>query len=265
MPYKLGPNPIGGKSLYEFRPPASALPPPPEPGATVYWPGTGFLGDIYSGYWNTEAGGLAPGKYEVRLTVYDPMGVPVMPSPGTFRFVVPNGQHGDTILSRFANPAELDAGGYRFAVAVDNRPCSASIAVPTMGSSTVADECGMLRYDTTSTDPIHIGFTASHPDSFGVFSFSIVRGATPVTSAATGPSEVTAASSGIYTGDGAGNFFHDYTLAALFNPPCSHPCFEAAYSENLYVYAKATTGNGYRIGRFDRSFVRAFGLALLHP
>jgi hypothetical protein len=53
-----------------------------------------------------------------------------------------------------------------------------------------------------------------------------------------------------------GNFQHDFLRSTLLGP-----CTEAAFSENLYVYAKATRGWGHRISAYDASFVRAFALS----
>jgi len=254
---KLGPNPIGGKNLYMFQP----HDPPTIPGATTYWPTSGFLGDIYSGFLNTVSKGLAPGRYLVRLSVYDSTGNQTLPGAGTFKFLVPTApEAGGTIPTRLALSSEIVDGGLRFYMHVDNRPCSAYIAAPTIGGTPASDTCGFLRFDPADPAPVTISYHASHPDSFGVFSFLIYRGIFVVDSSLAAYPEVGAAAAGVYTGDGHGNFNHGFKRSTLLGP-----CTEAALSENLYVYAKATTGWSTRISGYDRSFVRAFALAEKKP
>jgi hypothetical protein len=255
--YKLGPNPVGGKNLYQFRP----HDPPAIPGAVTYWPTGGFLGDIYSGFLNTVSKSLSPGRYLVRLSVFDSLGNKTLPGAGTFRFLIPTApEAGGTIPTRLALPAEIVDGGVRFYLHVDNRPCSAYIAAPTIGGTPASDTCGFLRYDPVDPSPVSIAFHASHPDSFAVFTFRIYRGIFTVDSSLVAYPEVGAATAGVYASDGHGNFGHDFKRSTLLGP-----CTEAALSENLYVYAKATTGWSTRISGYDRSFVRAFALAEKKP
>jgi hypothetical protein len=252
VPFKLGPTDFGGKNLFRFKPHN----PPSEPGATTYWPTTGFLGDIYSGFWNTEAGGLAAGKYWVKLEVYDSTGVKVDHNTG-FKFAVPIGADpGGAINTRWALPGEIDAGGVKFALFVDNRPCSASIAAPMISGVGANDTCGFLRFNPADPTPVRVTFHASQPGMDAVFAFRIVRGIFTVDSSAVAYPDVDTLNAGAYVGDGNGNFQHDFLRATLLGP-----CTEAAFSENLYVYAKATTGWSTRISKFDRSYVRAFALS----
>ncbi len=255
--YKLGPNPIGGKNLYQFRP----HDPPSIPGAVTYWPTSGFLGDIYSGLLHTVSKSLGPGRYAVRLSVYDSLGNQTLPGAGTFRFLIPTApEAGGTIPTRQALPGEIVDGGVRFYLHVDNRPCSAYIAAPTIGGTPASDTCGFLRYDPADPAPVSIRFHASHPDSFAVYGFRIYRGIFTVDSSAVAYPEVGAAVAGVYSSDGHGNFSHDFLRSTMLGP-----CTEAALSENLYVYAKATTGWGTRISGYDRYYVRAFALAEKKP
>ncbi len=251
---KLGPDDVSGMKLYRFRP----HDPPTIPGATTYWPTSGFLGDIYSGYLNTVAKHLAPGKYEVRLTVYDSAGAQKLPGPGTFRFVVPLSEGpGGVINTRLPHAMETDAGGFKFMLHVDNRPCSAYVDAPTVSGVAANDTCGFLRYDPLDPSPVHVAFHASHPDGFAWFTFRIVRGIMTCDSSYVVHPYVFSPAAGVYTGDGSGHYEHDFLRSTLLGP-----CTEAAFSENLYVYAKATTGWGYRISSYDASFVRAFALAV---
>ena len=257
--YKLGPNDIGGKNLYEFRPHESDLPSlvSPGPGETVYWPTTGFLGDIYSGFLNTEALHLAPGRYQIKVGVYNALGNQVSPGAGGFDFVVPIGVTGGTILTDTADPGSIDAGGFVFTIHVDNRVCGAEIDEPSI-HFVGAGDCGFLTYNPNydpGTAPVHISFHATHPDNFALFRFRIVRGPNNIASAYVNGHEVSALSAGVYTGDGIGNFANDFLRTDLLGP-----CVEAAFSENLYTFAKATTGWHHRINRFDAWDIRAFAL-----
>jgi len=121
-----------------------------------------------------------------------------------------------------------------------------------------AGECGFLYYNPLAppdNPPVHISFHATHPDSFALFRFRIVRGPNLVGATYVNGYMVSALSAGVYTGDGLGNFENDFSRTTLLGP-----CIEAAFSENLYVFAKATTGWRHRINRFDASDVRAFAL-----
>jgi hypothetical protein len=262
VPYKLGPNMVAGMNLYEFRPDPSILP-KPVPGARTYWVSTGLMFTEYSGYWLTATPDIAPGTYEVRLTVYSPSGSQVMHGSGPFQFAVPDETGpGGEIHTRLALVTEIEAGGFRFGLVIDNRSCLAVIDTPKIGTR-VADECGILRYDPAESTPVTIAFRADHPAGFGVFSFSIIRGATSVPTATVNCAEVSAPTAGVYTKNPAGHF---ESLPLHFTiPELLGPCAEAAFSENLYVYAKATTGNGYRIGAYDASAVRAFALFRKKP
>lgn len=266
--YILGPHTIGPSAgVFEFKP---DVPPGPDlgdpPGTITYWPTDDFFGDIYSGYLNTPTlpGGVlsAAGQYQVKLEVFDPTGVLVPPGAGSFEFIVPSGTLSDgTVIARAAGPGEIDAGGFVFNLYVDNNSCTASIDAPSIGGAAVADVCGFLRYDPKSPTPVTIAFHARHPNGRAVFSFTMVRGAFTLPAGPTGPSaggEVWAAGAGPYLGDGAGDFTHNFALAELLGT-----CIDAAFSENLYVSAKATTGWGLRITAYDAQFIRAFALAEL--
>lgn len=265
--FVLGPHDVGGKNLYRFRPHEAELPSlvPVAAGETVSWPDTGFLGDIYAGYLGTTALGLLPGPYRIRIEIYDSAGALVLPGGGTFRFVVPTGAAPDgTILSDFAPPAAVIAGGFEFKLHVDNRATAARIDEPKIGG-TGAGDCGFLSYnpaDPPLTPPVRVAFHATHPDNRALFSFSIVRAHTSLALAALSGTEVSATTAGTagvfgvaYAGDGNGNFSRDFSRGELLGR-----CREAAFSQNLYVYAKATTGWSHRIASLDSQDVFAFAL-----
>ena len=67
--------------------------------------------------------------------------------------------------------------------------------------------------------------------------------------------EVAAATAGPYTGDGIGDFSATTPASALLGS-----CANAAFGENLYVAAKATTGWGDRIWEYDAQAPGAFAL-----
>jgi hypothetical protein len=262
--YALGPNTVGTNSnLFEFKPPAPPGPDPGDPPGTVtYWPTDGFFADIYSGFLNTRS--LPPdiagaaGQYEIKVEVFDGAGNQVMPGPSGYKFIVPTGVAADgvTVLAREAQAVELDSGGFVFDLHIDNNNCAAGIDAPSIGTTSVADSCGFLRYDPADTTPVTVEFHAQHPNNFAEFNFRMYRGAIFVATASAVNQEVAALSAGPYSGDGVGNFENDFTRSALLGP-----CVNAAFAETLYVFAKATTGWGHRISSYDASAVRAFALA----
>ena len=272
----LGPTDFGGKNLYRFRPHEADLPslvPTLAPGEMVSWPSHGFLGDIYSGFLNTVAKSLSPGRHLIRLEIYDSTGTQVMPGAGTFRFVVPTGTAPDgTILTDFASPASIDAGAFVFSLHVDNRPTAGAIDEPEI-DGTGAGDCGFLRYDPSlPTDPmlpgflpVDVAFHATHPDDRALFRFRIVRGPHTLPATSIHGVEVSALAAGGYTGDGNGNFSRAFSTDELLHPgPPLVDCEEGAFSELLYVWAKATNG-WHRLSGLDASAVRAFALTPLMP
>ncbi len=244
--YPLGPKPIAGKNLYEFKPHN----PPPVAGGTSHWPTMDWFGDIYTGFLNSPA--LADGVYQIRLEVFNSAGAPVVPGAG-FRFIVPAGVTADGTIITAPAPVSPGSTGFIFALHLDNRHCSALIDPPAIGTTTVADKCGFLLYP-SKTSKVRVDFHATHPQNYATFSFRMIRGITAVTST---KGEITAATSGAFAGDGAGNFSHAFTVAELLGD-CPD---KAAYAERLHVYAKATRGWGRRIHAYDASYLRAFALA----
>jgi hypothetical protein len=131
-------------------------------------------------------------------------------------------------------------------IRVDNNPCVGVLAAPSIGA-TMADACGILRY-TSTAQVVSMGLTASHPNNFATFSFSLIRGhnnpPAPVISGPTsGPVSIAPAA---ITG----------TVAGLLGT-CSGM---AAFAEWLYV--AATANNGWsRQSQYDASDEEAFTLA----
>jgi hypothetical protein len=260
--YQLGPDTVGTESdLFQFKPENPPAPTASDPPGTItYWPTDGFLGDIYSGYWNTPSihGGVSAtaGDYQVKLEVFDETGTLVDPGTGAFTFIVPDGigSDGVTITARAADTSELDAGGFVFTLHVDNNICAASIDPTSIGGTSVADACGFLGYGAAS-DLVTLAFHAQHPNNFAVFNWDMVRGLTGLAAFDVAGAEVAAASAGPYTGDGVGDFSASTPAASLLGG-----CVNAAFGESLYVAAKATTGWGDRITQYDAQALGAFAL-----
>jgi hypothetical protein len=136
--------------------------------------------------------------------------------------------------------------GPPYQIRIDNNQCVGVLFEPAIGG-TPADACGILRY-TSTAQVVTMGLTASHPNNFATFSFSLIRGhgspPAPVISGTTsGP--VSTAPAAI-TG----------TVAGLLGT-CSGM---AAFAESLYVAATANSGWA-RQSQYDASDLLAFTLA----
>ena len=253
--YQLGPDTVGAESdLFQFKPvnppgPAAGDP----PGTITYWPTDDFLDDIYSGRWDTLT--AAAGEYQVKLEVFDETGSLVDPGAGAFTFIVPSGigSDGVTVLARAADPSEIDAGGFVFNLHVDNNICTASIDPANIGGSSV-NACGFLGYVDASA-PVTLSFHAKHPNNFAVFYWNMVRGLSVLGAFDVAEAEVAAATAGPYTGDGVGDFSANTPASSLLGT-----CVNAAFGENLYVAAKATTGWGERLTQYDAQALDGFAL-----
>jgi enoyl-CoA hydratase/carnithine racemase len=86
-----------------------------------------------------------------------------------------------------------------------------------------------------------------------VFSFDVIRATTNAIDLA---DEVSAATAGVFTGDGSGNFSSTLTRTQLLGA-----CPKGAFTEVLSVLPKATTGWNQRISAYDAYAVRSFALA----
>ena len=154
-----------------------------------------------------------------------------------------NGLH--TITLQF-----LNAGGFPLVAAaplilmINNQHCVATLALPLLGGSP-ADACGVLHYGANKAAVVSIGFTASQPANYANFSFSMVRGVTPVALPAVPPTSgpVSTAVSPITD-----------TVAALLGP-----CPTAGFAVELYV--AATINNGWsRQSEYDAEALLGFVL-----
>jgi hypothetical protein len=268
--YTLGPKSKNGvDGLYEFKPHE----PPQLTGHITEWPIDDWFGDIYTGILNSHVipGGVdvTAGKYKIKLEIFDPSGICIVPEPktsGTFRFIVPIGLKSDgvTIDTREAEVYEIEDDGkgnvgFIFYLHIDNRKCQAIIDPPSISGVSASDDCGFLRYTIGDPSPVHIAFHALHPDNFATFSFHIRRGNTPISNASgevDSSSVVDSTMTGnSYSGDGFGNFDRDISLTNLLGT-----CDEAAFAETIHVKAKATNGWS-RLTSYDDYTVRAFALS----
>ena len=161
---------------------------------------------------------------QIKLEVFDSASNQVIPGTGTFNFIVPKGldSDGETALTREINlPEELDSGGFVFNLEIDNNNTEAIIDASSIGGTTVADYCGFLLYDPTTSTPVTIAFHATHPNKHATCSFNVVRGSMTVHNATTiNGGEVSALTlptlTGLfYTGDGNGNFNHSFERIQL--------------------------------------------------
>lgn len=235
-------------------------------GTQYYWPVDNSLGDIYAARWTTPGSDDPAGapaladSYQVKLEVFDSNGNAVVPSAAGFQFVVPEVFIGNTLHTRQAQPSEMDGAGFVFTVRVDNSRCDADIAAPLLSTGTAVDDCGFLRYTPGST--LTLAFDALHPNGHATFGFGVVRGALAVPAAGAG-GEVWAGTSGAYSSGGNGSFSNAFAVSSLMGPLPGHPgsCDNAAFSANLYVFAKATNGST-RLSGYDDGDVRAFALAM---
>jgi hypothetical protein len=131
-------------------------------------------------------------------------------------------------------------------IRVDNNACTATLGAPNINGTVFADPtCGVLHYGSSSATPVNMPFTATHPNGFATFSFSLVKGANAVPLPAAPPTSgpVSAAVSPITD-----------PLATLLGT-----CPTAAFAEYLYVAATTTNGWG-RQSQYDRSAAFAFAL-----
>jgi hypothetical protein len=255
---QLGPVQVGSMYLYRFRPHESELSTlvPVDPGESVEWPKLPLPGDSDRGYLSTTA--LPAGLYELRFEVYDSSGL--LASPGTdYELYLPDGVDAGGELQVVSAP--ITADGTELVIGLDNRACSAVIAPPIVGGLST-DSCGFVRYDPGSPGEVELAWSAWQPAGHGIYSFSVVKGVQslselPLVSGPPAPLPfIEEVDSTAHNGTGTGSFYELSPTLDLLDG-----CNGAAFAAQLYVYAKATTGNGYRITSFDASDTVAFALA----
>ena len=254
--HTLGPDADG---LFHFR--------PHSPPAGV-WPVTGFTEDLWSAKFNTVP--VAPGLYQVRVTVHNAAGAVVPPSPGTFQFVATDTRDAwkETYDTRAASAAELIDDGFVFDLRIDNAHCTAQLHPTQTSVGAVADACGFLRYADKSLTDVTLSFEASHPRDQAWFTLDLVRGFTDLNQVEVGDGGLVGALSvpvdsnggitwanAFYTGDGAGNFSGTFSALRFLEA-----CDNAAFAADLYTRVKAHNGLR-RLHEYDRHSLMAFALA----
>ena len=166
------------------------------------------------------------------------------PSLGAFldSTVLPNGKN--TIVLEFIN----SVGGSiattpPLTILVDNNPCSAGISQPTLNGSPANPVCGILKYTGMNLLPVVMTYTASHPNGFANYSFTLIKGVNTLTPPSTSGPVIPAPPAAVAT------------VAALLGT-----CTVAGFAEYVYVAATANNGWGSQT-QYDRSAAVAFVLA----
>jgi hypothetical protein len=119
-------------------------------------------------------------------------------------------------------------------------------ATPVLNGHSADPVCGFLQYAAKNCDLVNMAFSASHPQNFATFSFSLIKGVNGITLPTPPPTSgpVNTAVSPIKD-----------TVAHLMGP-----CTVAGFAE--YVYVAATMNNGWgRQSQYDASAAVAFVLA----
>jgi hypothetical protein len=134
---------------------------------------------------------------------------------------------------------------------VNNQSCIATIATPVLNGHSADPVCGFLEYAAKNNDLVMMGFTASHPQNFATFSFSLVKGVSGIALPAPLPASQTAVSGPVAA---AVSPVTD-TVAHLMGA-----CNVGGFAE--YVYVAATMNSGWsRQSQYDASAAIAFVLA----
>ena len=129
-------------------------------------------------------------------------------------------------------------------IRINNQACVATLTAPLVSGSP-ADACGVLHYGSNKAAVVSIDFTASQPANFATFSFSMVRGVTPVTLPAAPPTSGPVSSAVSPITD---------TVGALLGA-----CPTAGFAVELYV--AATINNGWsRQSQYDAEALLGFVL-----
>ena len=126
------------------------------------------------------------------------------------------------------------------ALLVDNNQCVAILDMPVLDGNHADPVCGVLKY-VNKTHVVTLKYTASHPNNFATYSFTVVKGASTLDSLS-GP---VAPPPPAYT----------KSVSALLGQ-----CTVAAFAEYLYVATTVINGVG-RQSQYDASALVAFCLA----
>lgn len=245
--YPLGPQNIGGKSLFEIPP---ALPPHGNwvyPDLVENNTSAKFPSDLH-------APPEDAGQYQLKLDLFDNAGnlIDIDAAATKTIFVVPQ----ELDLSQPATVHTSDSStlgmvfdddvdgkrSFILELHIDNTPCQAGVAPASLGSA-AANPCGVLPYDPTGTSTIvTMPFTALHDRGFATYGFSLRRGVTdlPVPLSFGGPDPLNDPRA-----PSTGTISQTASVATLTGayPALGLPqCDIAAFSESVRVWAMATNG-----------------------
>jgi hypothetical protein len=161
---------------------------------------------------------------------------------------VSNGLHTIT-LQLYGSLAGPAIGHQDLVVLVDNNRCSASLAAPLLNGTPADADCGVLNYTRDgSGNPagaLTLAFTAAHPNNYATYSFSLLRGVTPV---------------GLVARSGAVSTVVSPIAPAPTAQDLLGTCAIAGFAESVYVAATAIDGWS-RQSQYDASAQIAFVLA----
>lgn len=187
------------------------------------------------------------GFYALKLELFTDAGVLVDPSALGIEFRVPlattNAPFTGTVVTEPA-VSFMKEKAFHMTLRIDNNQCVAVIHPVTVGFQT-AGSCGFIEY--AAGQPVHVSFTASHPNNFATFSFLMTRGSYGTIESASGPVDAPSVNALDHEGD---DVLHPYTkVGGVFaaNVPIDTlvggcPGAKGAFSETLGVYATATDG-----------------------
>jgi hypothetical protein len=210
----------------------------------VVAPGTSF--DANGMPVGADEGGL----WQIKIELFDAAGAQVDPEALGIKWRVPESADltGTIQTADAATLGLVDAARNCMIVTVrvDNNPCDAAIAAPTLDGSAAADQCGVMNYAALS-DTVTLPFRALQRNRFATYSFYVQRGAvTPPEVSTGGTAAASAATMPAAPSETVGNLLDTCTIAG--------------FTEQLYVAHMATDGWS-RQSHYDRSAVRAFVLA----
>ena len=247
----LGPKEVNGAAhLFEIPP---ALPPKGqysypnllEDLTNAKFPSNAFLPGMDSDNPNDTSG-----KIQLKIDLFDEDGNLVDISAQNIKYRVPSSTdlsgtietEDASIFGLIKDENQDGLKSFIMTLHIDNNRCFSEIEDPRI-NGLLADECGVLKYNSDSGDSVVMPFTASHPNGFARYNFRVVRGAAPNV----------ASKSGLV---GTGN--SDSVTETISN--LTGDCAVAGFSEILNVDAMATNGWS-RLSGYDADKVRAFVLA----
>ncbi|HSE44079.1 MAG TPA: hypothetical protein VLA89_01995, partial [Gemmatimonadales bacterium] len=213
-PYDLGPVTVGSTpNLFKIPP---ALPP------IGQWSLPDVVEDTTNARFRTTlwAPAAQHGKYQLRLDLFDGAGTPVNIGPAGIKYLVPASTDlsGTILTEDAANLGLVTGNSFIMTLHIDNNECAASIGPPTLNGIPANDNCSVLEYTpATSGASVMMPYTASHPNGFATYSFSLYRGSNLLT-----PPSV----SGLPVGGGSHSASD--TVSNLLGG-----CVVAGFSENL--------------------------------